>query len=54
MDDELIWATGKAVQGFGPPPGMDKKKKEEAPASSDEKPSSPLPFDDEDFPDFGM
>lgn len=55
MDDDLIWATGKAVMGFGPPPGMGRRQQEardEAPPQMEERPGADLPFE-EDFPDFG-
>ena len=56
MNDELIWATGKAVQGFAPPPGMapKRKRKEEDDPPPDDRPADDLPFLDEEFPEPGF
>lgn len=51
MNDDLVWATGKAVQGFGPAPGMGRKRQDapdsEMPPSYDA--AADLPFEEE-FP----
>ena len=56
LNDDLVWATGKAVQGFGPPPGMAKKKesRDREPPPIDGQHSDDLPFADEEIPDFGI
>lgn len=48
MNEDLVWATGKPVQGFGPPPGMERRErgeKNEAPPEN----FDDLPFDDSDL-----
>ncbi|XAI96299.1 primase DnaG/twinkle [Microcystis phage Mae-JY30] len=51
LDEQWIWLTGKQVQGFGPPPGTQRKekKKEEEPVAPEN-----LPFAAEDFDPMDM
>ena len=44
MNGEHLWATGKAVMGFGPPPGVHRRSETAEPAPS----KADLPFDDDD------
>lgn len=50
MNDDFVWATGKAVLGFGPPPGMGRKRQDEHDSDPSQRaPADDLPFEEE-FP----